>query len=125
MPAVHRHPDAVHSHHSPAGHEYGSPTVQSSIAWHEQVSPSQKHARPAGHAAGSSGSQPLTGMQLQYPYAVHWQYVPAGQLAGSPGVHAGVYGSHVHPPHGEHTHVVPTGHAYGSSGSHHVVTGWQ
>lgn len=41
-PLVHRHPPAVHSHHSPGGHEYGSPIVQASTGWHEHTSPSQK-----------------------------------------------------------------------------------
>ena len=125
MPAVHRQPSAVHSHHSPAGHEYGSPIVQSSTVWHEQTSPSQKQAWPAGQAAASNGSQPVTATQLQDPYAVHSQYVPAGQLVGSPGVQEGVVGSQVHSPHGVQMQVVPAGQAYGSSGEHQVDTGLQ
>ena len=96
-PLVQRQPAAVHSHHSPGGQEYGSPTMQSSVAWQLQSDPSQKQDSPAGQAPGSEGSQPDTGTQEQSPHIVHSQKVPAGHEAGSRGSQRGIIGSQTQP----------------------------
>ena len=85
VPPVHRHPSAVHSHHSSGGHEYGSPTRQSSVGWHVQTSPSQKHASPEPQAPGSRGSQPAVGTHEQLPQTSHSHHVPTRRCRGRAG----------------------------------------